>query len=122
MPAGRSAGPATAGSTASSTRTRWASTASISKAKRYKPNSPIGAKDIQAFFGAFNMAKAAKGVFITTSSFTKAAQETAEKLGSRIVLIDGGRLAQLMIRFDVGVRIEQTFNIKKIDEDLFLDA
>lgn len=92
------------------------------QAKRYKPDSPIGPKDIQAFFGALNMAKAAKGVFITTSSFTKAAQETAEKLGSRIVLIDGDRLAQLMIRFDVGVRIEQTFHIKKIDEDFFLDA
>lgn len=91
------------------------------QAKRHRPENAIGPKEIQAFFGALNMAKAAKGVFITTSSFTRAAQETAEKQGSRIVLIDGDRLTQLMIRYDVGVRIEQAFHIKKIDEDFFLD-
>jgi restriction system protein len=91
------------------------------QAKRHRPENAIGPKEIQAFFGALNMAKAAKRVFITTSSFTRAAQETAEKQGSRIVLIDGNRLTQLMIRYDVGVRIEQAFHIKKIDEDFVLD-
>ena len=91
------------------------------QAKRYARDNSVGPTAIRDFFGSLDIAKAAKGVFITTSSFTRAAAETAERLGKRIVLIDGDRLAALMIRYDVGVRIEETFHVKKIDEDFFLE-
>jgi restriction system protein len=91
------------------------------QAKRYAPTNPVGPSAIRDFFGSLDIAKASKGVFITTSSFTRSAQDTAGRLGKRIVLIDGDQLAALMIRYDVGVRIEETFHIKKIDEDFFLE-
>jgi restriction system protein len=91
------------------------------QAKRYGRDNAVGPNAIRDFFGSLDIAKAGKGVFVTTSSFTKAARETAERLGKRIVLIDGEQLAALMIRYDVGVRIEETFHIKKIDEDFFLE-
>jgi restriction system protein len=91
------------------------------QAKRYARDNAVGPNAIRDFFGSLDIAKAAKGVFITTSSFTRQARETAEKLGKGIVLIDGEQLAALMIRYDVGVRIEETFHIEKVDEDFFLD-
>ena len=91
------------------------------QAKRYGPGNPVGPGAIRDFFGSLDIAKASKGVFITTSTFSKSAQDTAGRLGKRIVLIDGDQLAALMIRYDVGVRIEETFHIKKIDEDYFLE-
>jgi restriction system protein len=91
------------------------------QAKRYGPENSVGPNAIRDFFGSLDIAKASKGVFITTSSFTRAARETAERLGKRIVLIDGDQLATLMIRYDVGVRIEETLHIKKVDEDFFIE-
>jgi len=64
-------------------------------------------------------AKANKGVFVTTSYFTKPAIEFAEKHPFKMVLIDGGQLTSLMIRYNVGVRSVETLHIKKIDEDFF---
>ena len=64
--------------------------------------------------------KATKGVFVTTSQFTSQARTFAERIARRIVLIDGQQLAQLMIKHDVGVRIQDTLHIKKIDEDFFV--
>jgi restriction system protein len=58
---------------------------------------------------------------VTTSFFTKLARDAADRLSKRIVLIDGDQLGALMIRYDVGVRIEETFHIKKVDEDFFLE-
>lgn len=91
------------------------------QAKRYGRDDLVGPNAIRDFFGSLDIAKASKGVFITTSSFTKQARETADRLGKRIVLIDGEQLAMLLIRHDVGVRVEETFYLKKIDEDFFLD-
>lgn len=91
------------------------------QAKRLERGTAVGPNAIRDFFGSLDIAKAAKGVFITTSSFSKQAVETADRLGKRIVLIDGERLAALMIRHDVGVRIAQTVHVKKIDEDFFLE-
>ena len=65
------------------------------------------------------MRRATKGVFVTTSSFTKDALETARQLSRHVVLINGDRLAPLMIRHDVGVRVEEALYLKKIDEDFF---
>ena len=71
------------------------------------------------FYGSLNIQKATKGLFVTTSSFTASAVDTASKLGTRIVLMDGAQLAKAMIRYTVGCRIEDTVNLKKIDEDFF---
>jgi restriction system protein len=89
------------------------------QAKKYKSDSPVTAPDIHAFSGSLGAVKANKGVFVTTSYFTKPAVEFAEKHPSKMVLIDGDQLTTLMIRHDVGVRISETFHLKKIDEDFF---
>jgi restriction system protein len=63
--------------------------------------------------------KASKGLFVTTSTFSASATETVEHLSKRIVLIDGNQLARLMIRHNIGCRVEETLHIKKIDEEFF---
>ncbi len=89
------------------------------QAKRYQKQNSIGSGAIRDFFGSLDMHKASKGLFVTTSSFSSAAIETVEKLGKRIVLIDGQMLTQLMIRYNVGCRVEETLIIKRLDEDFF---
>ncbi|RVT33326.1 restriction endonuclease [Acinetobacter indicus] len=85
------------------------------QAKRWE--NTVGRPDIQQFKGALADQVAKKGVFITTSSFSKEAIESAKKSG--IVLIDGNKLTSLMIEFGLGVQIERSFNIYKIDQDRF---
>ncbi len=89
------------------------------QAKRYAPANKIGSGAIRDFFGSLDRHKASKGLFVTTSSFSTSAIDTAEYLSKRIVLIDGDQFAKLMIRYNVGCRVEETFEIKKIDEDYF---
>ena len=89
------------------------------QAKRYAEGNNIGPGAIRDFFGSLDRHKASKGLFVTTSTFSPAARETAEFLSKRIVLIDGPQLARLMIRHSVGCRVEETLYIKKIDEDFF---
>ena len=89
------------------------------QAKRYAVGNTVAAGDIRDFFGSLNLHKATKGLFVTTSTFSPAAIKTAESLSSRIVLINGDQLARLMIRYNVGCRIEDTLHIKKIDEEFF---
>jgi len=89
------------------------------QAKRYAEGNNIGAGAIRDFFGSLDRHKATKGLFVTTSAFSTAARETAEFLSKRIVLIDGGQLARLMIRHNVGCRVEEVLHIKKVDEDFF---
>ena len=89
------------------------------QAKRYAKDNTIGAGAIREFFGALNIKKAQKGIFVTTSSFSSSAKQTAKDLGTRIVLIDGLRLAGLMIKYNVGCREEETIALKKVDEVYF---
>ena len=89
------------------------------QAKRYKDGNNIGSGAIRDFFGALNIKRASKGIFVTTSDFTSAATETASALGSRIVLINGQRFAKLMVKYDIACRTEDVLMIKKIDEDFF---
>jgi len=77
-----------------------------------------GSRSAVAAVGS-GVAKATKGLFVTTSTFSASAKETAEHLSKRIVLVDGDQLARLMIRHNVGCRIEDTLHIKKIDEEFF---
>lgn len=88
------------------------------QAKRYT-DSKVSSGEIRDFFGSLDRFKANKGLFVTTSKFSPSARETAELLSKRIVLIDGPQLTRLMIRFDIGCRVEETIHIKKIDEDFF---
>lgn len=89
------------------------------QAKRYAEGNNIGAGAIRDFFGSLDRHKATKGLFVTTSTFSPSAKETADFLSKRIVLIDGEQLARLMIRYNVGCRIEEVLHIKKVDEDFF---
>jgi restriction system protein len=89
------------------------------QAKRYADGNNVGAGEIRDFFGALNLKKAQKGIFITTSEFTSSATQTAKDLGMRIVLINGKELAKLMLRYNVGSRDEQVISIKRIDEEFF---
>jgi restriction system protein len=89
------------------------------QAKRYAADNPIGRERIQQFAGALVGQGASKGVFVSTSSFSKGAIEYAIKVPQRIILIDGKRLAQLMVQYGVGARIERTVEIKRIDLDYF---
>lgn len=82
----------------------------------------VGSPEIQKFVGALLGKHANKGVFITTSTFSKEASNFASKVANKIVLIDGQQLAQLMIDFDVGVAKVSSYEIKKLDFDYFTDA
>lgn len=91
------------------------------QAKRYKLDSPVSEPEIRGFSGSLGAAKANKGVFVTTSYFTKQAHSFAERHPSKMILIDGNELTKLMIRYNVGVRIAETLHLKKLDEDFFSD-
>ena len=88
------------------------------QAKRWKNN--VGAPEIAGFAGALAGKGANKGIFITTSDFTKAAQDY-DAAGFKIILIDGKRLAQLMIDHNVGVSTVKTYEIKRVDSDYFIE-
>ncbi len=87
------------------------------QAKRWEAK--VGRPEIQRFAGALQGQKARKGVFITTSSFSNAAMTFAHGIESSLVLIDGETLAGLMIDHDIGVTIETSYEIKRVDSDYF---
>jgi restriction system protein len=89
------------------------------QAKRYAAERPVSEPEVREFSGALSAAKANKGVFVTTSYFTKPAADFVNRIPSTIVLIDAEELTSLMIRYNVGVRDEEVISIKKIDEDFF---
>lgn len=90
------------------------------QAKRWKAN--VGRPEIQSFVGALAGKKASKGIFITTSTFHDNASDYAAGLHQKIILIDGRRLAELMIEHGIGVSEEHAYSIKKIDSDYFDEA
>ena len=87
------------------------------QAKRW--DNVVGRPEIQKFTGALAGQKAKKGVFITTSTFSKNAIVYAKSVDFKIILIDGVKLSNLMINHNVGVSVESTYEIKKIDSDYF---
>lgn len=89
------------------------------QAKRYKDGNNVGRESIQAFVGALHGFGASRGVFLTTSAFTSGAIDYAQKVPSRIILIDGARLVELMIAYRVGVQEKQQFSAVEVDEDYF---
>jgi len=91
------------------------------QAKRFAEGNNVGPGAIRDFFGSLDRFKASKGLFVTTSAFSSDARDTANQLSKRIVLIDGDSLTRLMVRFNVGCRIEETLHLRKLDEDFFAD-
>lgn len=89
------------------------------QAKRWKPGNVVGRPELQKFVGALAGQGAKKGIFITTSNFTKEAIEYTPRNETKIVLIDGVQLAQLMIDYNLGCTPLQTYEVKKIDSDYF---
>jgi restriction system protein len=91
------------------------------QAKRYKMDSCIGREEIQKFVGALAVAQSNKGVFITTSYYSKGAMEYVNNLNgsTTIVLIDGKQLAEYIYDYSLGMQVEQTIEIKKLDADFW---
>ncbi len=93
------------------------------QAKQWALDSTVGRPEIQKFAGALQGEKATKGLFITTARFSKEARQYADNLHqSNIVLIDGEALTRLMIKNNLGVSVEQTYEVKRIDTDFFSDS
>ncbi|SMG63549.1 Mrr restriction system protein, partial [methanotrophic bacterial endosymbiont of Bathymodiolus sp.] len=95
--------------------------------KRYGIGNTVGRDEIQKFVGALAVAQSNKGVFITTSSYSKGAHEYANNLNgtTALVLIDGQQLARYIYDFNLGMQIEKVIEIKKLDSefwDLMQDA
>lgn len=88
------------------------------QAKRWS-DKRVGSPEIDQFAGALSKKKANKGIFITTSAFSKDALASVKDYGMKIVLLDGFQVAQFMIDYGVGVSVDQTYEIKKIDSDFF---
>lgn len=89
------------------------------QAKRWKPGNVVGRPELQKFVGALAGQGAKKGIFITTSNFSKEALEYTPRNETKIVLIDGELLAQLMIDYNLGCTTQQVYELKKIDNDYF---
>lgn len=91
------------------------------QAKRYSPGNVVGRPDVQAFVGSLVGHGATKGVFVTTSTFSQQARDFLNRIQQRVVLIDGQRLAGLMIEHGVGVRVTRTITFQRLDEDFFTE-
>ena len=81
----------------------------------------VGRPEIQKFAGALMGQKARKGIFVTTSGYTKEALNYASNLEAKIILIDGKQLTSMMIENDLGVSTIDTYRIKRIDTDYFIE-
>jgi restriction system protein len=91
------------------------------QAKRYQEQS-VGRPMVQSFYGAMGSHGATKGVFLTTSTFSREASDcAAEYKDKKIVLIDGNRLTRLMIDAGVGVSVQKTYLVHRLDEDFFAE-
>jgi restriction system protein len=87
------------------------------QAKRW--DAVVGRSEIQKFAGALQGQRARKGIFITTSSFSREAYDYAGKIDTKIILIDGKTLVEYMIDNNVGVTVEAIYDLKRIDNDYF---
>ena len=92
------------------------------QAKQWDPEISISRPEIQKFVGALQGQQAQKGLFITTAKFSSGAIKYAENLsGVKVVLVDGKTLTKLMIKHNIGVSVEHSYEIKRIDSDFFAD-
>lgn len=91
------------------------------QAKRYDKDAAVQRPELQAFVGALQGAQTSRGVFVTTGRFSSGAREFAEGVSMRLVLIDGQELTRLMVRYNVGVFVRESFELKSLDEAFFED-
>jgi restriction system protein len=91
------------------------------QAKRFDPEFGVPLREVRDFVGGLEGHRATKGVFVTTSYFPSTAYDFVARVTKRVALIDGPALAALMIRHRVGVRVKDTYELKKIDEDYFVE-
>jgi restriction system protein len=91
------------------------------QAKRYDKDAAVQRPEMQAFVGALQGAQTSRGVFVTTGRFSAGARGFADGVSMRLVLIDGAELTRLMVRYNVGVSVRESFELKNIDEDFFED-
>lgn len=89
------------------------------QAKRLKPGTAVPIADIRDFAGSLEARRSIKGVFVTTTHFSAGAAEFCAQLVRRVVLIDGERLAGLMLRHGIGVRLQHSFEIRALDRAYF---
>ena len=89
------------------------------QAKRWEKT--VGRPEVQAFAGSMEGMRARKGVMITTSSFSREAEDYVGRIERKIVLIDGRRLADLMIDHDIGVTTARRYTVKRLDSDYFVE-
>jgi len=91
------------------------------QAKKWKSDETVGAPEVQKFIGAILSHGGTKGVFVTTSKFSKKAYDLSAA-SIKFILIDGQRMANLMIQYNLGVSTTQVYAIKKVDTDFFTDG
>jgi restriction system protein len=91
------------------------------QAKRWKENNNVSSPEIRNFVGALNIHRASNGVFVTASTFTADAKAAAKNSTVQVVLIDGERLTDLMVRYGVGVLVRSVVTINELDEGFFGD-
>ena len=89
------------------------------QAKRFDENNPVSASMLRDFIGSLELKGVKKGVFFTTSKFPKDSIDLIKKTSKSIILIDGNKLAELMIEYNVGVTTEKEYKIKAMDTDFF---
>jgi restriction system protein len=85
------------------------------QAKRFKPNTAVPVSDVRDFVGSLDARRAGKGVFVATCHFTKSAQRFVSQITRRVILIDGQHLTELMIRHNIGVRLRESVQFKRLD-------
>lgn len=91
------------------------------QAKRYGEENSVTARDVRDFVGTLDLHGVNKGIFITTSRFPRNTKDILKKTPKNIILLDGPKLAKLMIEHDVGVSTQKTYKIKRMDTDFFLE-
>jgi len=89
------------------------------QAKRFKPGLVVPVAEVRDFAGSLDAHHAPKGIFVTTSHFSEASREFCRHVSRRVVLVDGQRLIDLMIRHNIGVRVKESYQIKRVDIDYF---
>ena len=89
------------------------------QAKRLKPGTAVPISDVRDFAGSLEAQRAGKGVFVTTTHFSAGAADFCAQLVRRVVLIDGSRLTDLMMRHGIGVRVQHSFEIRTVDKAYF---
>jgi restriction system protein len=92
------------------------------QAKRLKPGNTVPVGEVRDFAGSLDAHHAGKGIFVSTSHFSDAAVAFCSQVSRRVVLIDGSKFTELMVRHNIGVRVKQSYQIKRIDLDYFSPA